>query len=141
MNKRTSSTRAFKVERWPDVQLVRVSSERDVTWPEKYKMRPYFNRPPSHAWCQHFAELCEADVMFKSWRDGSAYCTGDETADVKSAFALHTRDTNAWFRRHLARMVAERPLYAQRLLEVERVRARASREERDAVEAHPYPAS
>jgi hypothetical protein len=138
MNKRTFWMRAFNGERWPEVQLVRVSPERDVAWPEKYKLRPYFNRQPAHAWCQHFADICEVDVTFVGWHDGSAYCTADDVDNVKRAFAHHTRETNAWFRRHLARMVAERPLYAQRLLDAERVRA--SERVNDSMNAHPYPA-
>jgi hypothetical protein len=138
MNKRTFPAQAFNGERWPEVQLVRVNPEHDVAWPEKYKLRPYFNRQPAHAWCRHFAEICEADATFVCWRDGSAYCSADDVDHVEHAFAEHTGETNAWFRRHLARMIAERPLYAQRLLEAER--ARAAKRANDGVDAHPYPA-
>jgi hypothetical protein len=138
MNKRTSTTRAFNAERWLEVQLVHVGNEPDGARPTKCRLRPYFNRPPAHSWCHHFAMICEADAALGWWRDGSAYCTADQTDDVKRAFAQHTGETNAWFRRHLARMVAERPLYAQRLLDAERVRA--SESDHDRKRAHPYPA-
>jgi hypothetical protein len=99
-------------------------------------VRPYFSRQPSHAWCHHFAERCEADSTFARWRHGAAYCSADDIAAVHRAFFEHTHETNAWFRRYLARMAAERPRHAQRLLQGEGARDGESH----ARDAHPYPA-